>query len=202
MKITAIKAQVKRAARYSVFVDEAYSFSLSEDTLLDQRLVVGQELDASAIANLHQLSDDDKMYNRAINYLAIRVRSQWEMEQYLTRKESSQPLIESIVSKLTKLNLLNDATFAEAFVRDRQMVRPTSTRMLLVELRKRHIASDIISSVLSTLEVDDRKSIHEVIMKKRRQSKYVDTTKLMQYLARQGYQYGAIKAALQVEDDQ
>lgn len=41
-----------------------------------------------------------------------------------------------------------------------------------------------------------------MITRKRRQIKYQDNDKLMQYLARQGYGYGDIKTALQTDSDE
>ena len=49
MKITDIKAQVRRAGRYSIFVDGKYAFSLSDTALLEQKLKLGQELVGSSL---------------------------------------------------------------------------------------------------------------------------------------------------------
>jgi SOS response regulatory protein OraA/RecX len=45
----------------------------------------------------------------------------------------------------------------------------------------------------------DISALKSTIEKKRRQSKYSDDLKLMQYLARQGYNYDDIKTALQAD---
>lgn len=201
MKITSIKQQAKRADRYSVFVDEKYSFSLSESALLRSGLASGQELSKQQVDDYKQLSADDKMYNRALRYVAMRPRSTWELATYLQRKDASEAAIDSIIQKLTELNLLNDATFAASFVRDRQLLRPTSRRKLILELKKRHIAEEYIQAALQQDEVDEAGSLQQVIAKKRRQTKYQDDEKLMQYLARQGFGYGDIKSALAKDDD-
>jgi regulatory protein len=100
-----------------------------------------------------------------------------------------------------RLDLLNDRRFAEQFARDRRLLRSASTRKIKLELQKKHIANDIIEEVLAEDETDERSMLREIIAKKRRQAKYRDDQlKLMQYLARQGFNYGDIKAALQAED--
>ncbi len=200
MKITAIKAQVKRAGRYSIFVDDDYSFSLSDTALLDAKIVTGQEVSEKQVREYKQLSDDDKAYGRALQYLALRPRSEWEITTYLERKGADKPLIEKLLNKLSNLELVNDGKFAESFVRDRRLLRPTSKRKLILELRKRHIASDIISDVVGNESEDEQMGLQSIIEKKRRQSKYQDDTKLMQYLAGQGFGYSDIKNALKVED--
>lgn len=200
MKITAIKAQVKRAGRYSIFVDETYSFSLSDTALLDCKLVTGQELDEQQLREYKQLSDDDKVYGRVLGYIALRPRSEWEIRFYLERKKAPTPLIHVILNKLSINGLIDDHKFAEAFVRDRRLLRPTSRRKMILELKKKRISEDIIKAVVGSDELDEQSALAEQIVRKRRQSKYQDDAKLMQYLAGQGFGYGDIKAALKRED--
>ena len=45
MKITTIKQQVKNPERASIFVDGKYSFSLSLNELVAEKLKIGQEID-------------------------------------------------------------------------------------------------------------------------------------------------------------
>jgi regulatory protein len=200
VKITAIKQQVKRPDRYSIYVDGKYSFSLSEVAFLRCDLASGRELDAKQIDDFKQLSADDKLYNRALRYVAMRQRSVWEVQDYLRRKDGSPELIEEIIGRLQDLGLLDDARYAESFMRDRQLLRPTSRRKLALELKKKHVPEEHVSAAFAVLEVDETQSIQEVIIKKRRQSRYQDDQRLMQYLARQGFGYGDIKAALSQTD--
>ncbi len=196
MNVTAIKQQVKRAGRYSIFVDGKYSFSLSADALLDSKVVIGLEVDEKAIREFKQLSDDDKLYNNVLGYLAIRPRSHWEIESYLLRKKASPPLSVSILNKLSNNDLINDQKFAQAFVNDRRLLKPTSRRKLNLELRQKRVSTEVIDLVLAGDEVPDSDVLRELITRKRRQTKYQDDLKLMQYLARQGFNYGDIKDAL------
>ena len=53
-KITAIKQQVKNPQRYSIFVDEKYSFSLSELALINSELKIGQEVQVKVVEIDHQ----------------------------------------------------------------------------------------------------------------------------------------------------
>jgi regulatory protein len=197
MKITKIVQQQKQQSRYSVFVEGKYSFSLSEQALLDSKLVSGQELAPEQIIEYKKLSDDDKLYNRVLRWLALRSRSVWETEFYLKRKDADEQQIEQIIEKLTRLGLLDDRKFAEAFVHDRRLLRSNSSRKIRLELQKKRVPRDIIDQVLAEDETDTGAMLKDVIVRKRQQSKYRDDElKLMQYLARQGWGYGDIKQAL------
>jgi regulatory protein len=201
VKITSIKQQLKHAGRYSIFVDGKYAFSLSETALLESKLVNGQELTAQQVRDLKKLSADDKVYAMALRYAAMRPRSVWEMEFYLRRKQASPALSKSILNKLSNIALLDDEKFARAFVNDRQLLRPTSRRKMVAELRQKHIANDIIEQVVGNESETEQTALRTIITRKRQQAKYQDNLKLMQYLARQGFNYNDIKTALQVEND-
>jgi len=200
MKITKITQQVKRSDRYSVYVDEAYSFSLSEAALLESGIASGQELTKEQIEEYKKLSADDKLYNNALRYVAMRRRSRWEMQFYLERKGASPPLVEIILNKLSHIHLLDDEALAQSFVADRQLLRPTSRRKIMLELKKKRVPEEIISRVLGETFAGDGAALREVIERKRRQTKYQDDQKLMQYLARQGFNYDDIKTALHQPD--
>lgn len=197
MKITAIRQQERRKGRYSIYVDGTYGFSLSEIALLESKLAIGQELTGDQIKSYKQLSAEDKMYGNALRYAAMRRRSQWELETYLRRKEASPALARQIVNKLSDLGFVDDEAFARAWVENRRLLRPTSRRKLQQELRAKHVANGIIEQVLRQDQASDQEGLRAVIARKRRQAKYQDDQKLMQYLARQGFGYEDIKAAIQ-----
>lgn len=197
MKITSIKHQLKRNARYSIYVDNKYEFSLSEPALLESRLASGDELSEKQIEAYKKLSGDDKLYNQALRYIAMRPRSQWEIEFYLRRKKASPSLVDNILNKLSNIGLIDDFKFAQAFVNDRRLLRPTSHRKLILELRKKHISDEIIENAVGNETDHETAALEALIERKRRQTKYQDDEKLMQYLARQGFSYGDIKAALE-----
>ena len=196
VKITDIKAQVKTPGRYSIFVDGKFSFGLSEGALLDAGVRVGQELSAPQLAELKQTAQNDKAYNRALGLLARRPRSEWEMRDYLKRKDYDQALIDATVTRLRDGGWLDDADFAKRWVENRRLLKSTSRRRLQQELKAKRVSDDIISMVLAEDDTDEKQVLQELILRKRKQSRYQEPDKLMAYLLRQGYNYGDIKDAL------
>lgn len=194
MKITSIKQQVKRTDRYSVYVDGKYSFSLGESELLSQGLASGQELDVQRLQELKEASGNDKAYGNALRYVAMRPRSEWELRMYLKRKSVDEPVADTIVERLRRVGLLDDQAFASAWVANRRLLKSVSKRRLALELKQKHVPEAIIDQVLHEDETDERDALRELVAKKR--GKYADQTKLMQYLARQGFGYDDIKTVL------
>lgn len=195
MKITKIVQQQNNQGRYSVFIDGQYSFPLSEAALLNSKITAGQVINQKQFRELKLLSSGDKFYSQATRYVSIRPRTTWELTQYLQRKQAPPHLIKEILNKLSDIGLVDDAHYVKAYIHDRQLFRPTSRRKIIFELRKKHIEDDIIKKSLSD-EKTDLTALEYLISRKREQTRYQDDLKLMQYLARQGFNYGDIKEAL------
>ena len=203
MKITSIKQQVAKKDRYSIYVDDSYSFSLSEGALLESKIYNGQELNIEQIGEFKKLSADDKIYASALRFAAMRAKTRWEVEFYLQRKDASPALSECILNMLSNLKIIDDFEYAKTFIRDRNLLRPSSKRKIQMDLRKKRIDSKTIDRAMDEeANKDDSSALQAMIAKKRRQSKYQDDTKLMQYLARQGFGYDDIKTAIRNEAEQ
>lgn len=200
MKITAIKQQVKRQDRYSVYVDGKYLFSFSENELIASGLRINQELSESELAALKDRAVQDKAYDRALNLISHRPRSEWELRDYLKRKDYDEDVSKAVVDRLRDRGFVNDADFARRWVETRRLLKSTSRRRLSQELRQKHIASDIVDQVLAADETNEPDILRDLIERKRKQLKYQDNLKLMQYLSRQGFNYDDIKSAIEERD--
>jgi regulatory protein len=196
MKITAIKPQTKRTDRLSIFVDGVYSFSLSQSELLRQSLHPNQEINNARLHELKKLSQTDKTYLDALRYVSMRQRSEWEIKSYLGRKKTDPKTIDEILNKLSIIGLVNDSTFANSWIDNRQLLKPRSTRQLKQELRKKNIDKEVIDSALAGKQIDETANIVRIIENKRKQPRYRDDQKLIAYLARQGFYYEDIKSAM------
>lgn len=194
MKITAIKQQVRRGDRYSIYVEGVYSFSLSESALLSEGLASGQEVDAARLAALKEASGIDKAYGSALRYLAIRPRSEWEVKTYLGRKGIDEAATIAILGKLKTLGLIDDFAFGKSWLASRRLLKNTSKRRLRLELKQKQLNAAVIDSVLASDETSDLDTLRQLVQKK--QARYPDKTKFMQYLARQGFGYDEIKTVL------
>lgn len=200
-KITDIKQQVKRADRYSIFVDDKYVFSLSESELLSIGIRIGQEYNQQELEDLKRKAVLDKAYDRAVNLIMRRPRSEWELRTYLKHKEYEESVIDQILNRLTINKLVDDEDFARRWVDNRRLLKPVSKRRLQQELRAKRVADEIIQATLSEDETDEQSVLKELITRKRQQSRYQDDTKLMQYLIRQGFSYSDVKELLKQEPE-
>lgn len=221
MKVTRIAQQAKRKDRYSVYLDEKYSFSLSDYQLVGSGITVGKEFSKSELEAFLDKSNFGKAYERALNYVMIRPRSETEIKDYLTRtflypkpkvftdksgerrikkqgvdKEKTSAMIQQVLERLGEKGYINDEAFARAWVNSRQLTKKPSKRKLEQELRAKGVASEIIATVLQNQNETEAENLQALISKKRKLTKYQDDVKLTQYLLRQGFNYQDITAAL------
>lgn len=198
MKVTAITQQIKNLSRFSVFLDNEYSFSLSQEDLLEAGLRIGDHLDAQQVARFKKMSEDGKLYDRLLGLLAARPRSRGELENYLDRKKTDNHTKNELLGKLEAVNLINDEDFARRWVENRRLLKPISRRKLRQELLQKRIDVRTIDKVIHEDEADELTVLRELVHKKRGLSKFKhDQQKLMQYLARQGFDYSDIKQVLE-----
>lgn len=202
MKITDIKQQVKLKDRYSIFIDGKYSFSLSEGELLAQSLKVGKELTQTELSTAKKDAAIDKAVYRVLNLISRRARSRWEVEDYLKRKNYKPEEISKITRNLEEKGYINDLDFAKRWIENRRLLKSISKRKLCMELKQKRVDDETIQSVLEDDQTDEQQVLKELIEKKRGQTRYQDDQKLTSYLARQGFNYGDIKDALNDKERQ
>ncbi len=202
-QITNLVQQKRHPDRYSVYLDGAFAFGLSSLDVSNAGLRMGHVVSTTEVDEWVRLSEEGSWYNKAIGLISYRRRSRHELQEYFRRKDVDDELSSKVIERLETIGLIDDRGFAAAWIADRQLLRPRSTRMLQVELMKKGISRDDIKEALATIEPDSEiTQLMQLIETKRRQSRFHDSQKLMGFLARQGYGYDAIKKALARLDDQ
>lgn len=199
MKITQIKQQIKDTNRVSIFLEGKYSFSLTLDQLLNEKLKKGDELDTQRIDELKTLSDEGKLRARALEWLMGRPHSTREFRDYMYRKKASSEHVESLVEEFNGKKYLSDEAFARWFAENR-MRKNKSTRAIRSELSSKGISPVTIQNIVSELETGDKEALILLINKLRNRPRYGDEQKLKMYLVSKGFSYSDIRDALDKKD--
>ena len=215
MKITAITAQQKDKNRVNIMVDGHYRFSLDIYQYADLGIRIGKEYTDEELTELETESQFGKMYARALEYCLMRPHSAREMRDYLYRKTREQKvrnrktgdiitkpgvstsITERVFVRLVDKGYIDDEKFAHYWVENRNMTKGSSARKLQSELQSKGVERSIIERLLDASSRTDSSELQKIITKK--QARYPDKQKFMQYLARQGFGYDDIKPAL--DDD-
>lgn len=86
--------------------------------------------------------------------LTERSHSRRELEQALAKRHTDSDVATAVLDRLTEVGLVDDRTFAEAWVTSRQERKHLSGRALRDELVRKGVDRDIIDDVLRAVDAD------------------------------------------------
>ncbi len=127
--------------------------------------------------------------------LAARPRSAEELRQALKRKGFDDETIETLLGKLDQAGLINDAEFAELWVRSRHANMGLARNALVAELKRKGIDGDIARQAAGEVDREaEEQRARELVRKRLRTLGNVDEQtairRLLGLLARKGYPQG------------
>ena len=103
-----------------------------------------------------KLFTDDELYTAAVNALARRAHSVYEMRLYLERRAADKEAVPRVMSRLKERNLLDDARYARQFVRVRSEIRRQGRFRIERDLRARGVPDKHIEAALDERAARDR----------------------------------------------
>lgn len=127
--------------------------------------------------------------------LTARARTRVELKDALLRKGISEQTAELVLAKFDRAGLIDDAAFAEVWVRSRHTYQGLARRALAMELRRKGVADEVAAEAVATVddEAEEDRARDLVRKKLRTMAALDDTTKirrLVAALARKGYAEG------------
>ena len=212
-KITRIQVQQKRKDRYNIFInsstgDEKFAFSVDEAVLVEDRLHKGMELSETMIEELTRKDITHKAYNLAIRYLSYRMRTEREMEKYLTEKEIDPEHIAQVMERLIKEKLLDDSLFSEMFLRTRISISNKGPRIIQKELVEKGVPVSIAENTIQQYPFNEQikkvKLFAEKKLQRGNKSFRIQMQQLKAQLMQKGFTQDAIQeglADLEVQKD-
>jgi regulatory protein len=201
-KITALKVQQRNKDRVNVYLDGEYAFGLSR--IVAAWLRIGQELEPEKAGQLQTADAQENALQKALHFLSFRPRSEQEVRDNLIKHEFSEGVIEEIIARLRRGNLVDDQAFAKMWVENRSEFRPRGGRLLRAELRQKGIPDPVIASTLAPL--DENRLALKAARKNARRYRHLDQEafqkKMFGFLARRGFPYEAISEVVPIVWDE
>ncbi len=134
---------------------------------------------------------------RCLTLLASQPRTRAELERSLSRAGAPEDIVASVLDRLTKVGLVDDTAYAQAYVRTGVGVRRRGTRSLRAELRGRGVAPDVIDLAAAEVGEDDERATALALARRRaaglaRLAPEVRRRRLMGLLLRRGFSSAVI----------
>ena len=143
-----------------------------------------------------------------LRLLADRARTRQELAQALARKGVPDEAVATVLDRFDEVGLIDDAAFAEQWVRSRHAHRGLGRRAIAEELRRKGVADDVAGAALAAVDTGAEASRARELVDRKLRSLRIDTPeqrtaaarRLVGMLARRGYgagtAYGVVRDAL------
>jgi regulatory protein len=158
-----------------------------------------------------ELSREEQARALCLRLLTARARTRAELEGQLAKRGYPDDVSSRVLDRLTDVGLIDDADFAEQWVRSRRVNAGKGKRALAAELRTKGVDNEVITAVLADIDAGaERERAEQLVNDKLRRERNTDdeaklTRRLVGMLARRGYSqtmaFDVVKVALANEHE-
>ena len=144
-----------------------------------------------------------KTYQSAMNMLARREHSVFELTRKLQQKDYPSDLVKQVIERLVADNLLSDERFAEAYVRMRS-ARGFGLQRIRLEMKERCVDSELVREAIEQSDVDWfalARDVRERKFGEQYPQELALRAKQMKFLQYRGFSHAQINAAVTGLDD-
>lgn len=189
MKITKIK---KDGMGYKIVLNNGEEIITSDDVILENKLLFDKTVDKNLIEKIKNDTEYYKIYNRVLNWINVRIRSEKEVNTYLKKYNVSADYREKIIYNLKRIGFIDDYKYARAYTNDKMHLSLDGPYKISRDLEEEGIDSYIITEMIESYPkelIDEHidKLIDKRLKANKRYSGYVLRQKLSIYLRRLGY---------------
>lgn len=203
-KITDIKPQVKAPTRCNIYLDNVFYCGLELETVMKNRLKIGQEVEPSFLDEIQSESELIRATEKALALISKSQKTQKQVKDYLLKKGYTESTAERVIQKLLDYKYLSDGDYASQYARSQSKTK--GKKLIGLELRKRGVSQEDISQAVEDLG-DQTEVAVKVAQKylKNKQKDKANTFKCYKYLLSKGFDYDVAKTAVErvgsIEDD-
>jgi regulatory protein len=141
-----------------------------------------------------EVSREEQARALCLRLLTARARTRAELEGQLAKRGYPDDVSGRVLDRLTEVGLVDDADFAEQWVRSRRVNAGKGKRALAAELRTKGVDDEVISATLAGIDAGaERQRAEQLVRDKLRREKLGDdddvkvARRLVGMLARRGY---------------
>ena len=146
------KYEKKGNNNYLVYLNDGRKIKINEDIILKHKLLYKKKIDEFLLDEIIKDNNDYDIYNKCVKYIGVRLRSKYEIIEFMRRKGIREELLNETIDRLVKNKLIDDEAFAKAFINDKYKFTTMGPYRIIQELEKQHINDDIIYKYISLID--------------------------------------------------
>lgn len=198
MKIVRYKKMSK--GRYKLTLDNT-ELILYEDVILKNNLLRTSNINLELLEKVMNENVYYEIYNMALTYIEIKMRTSKEIKDYLNKKNFNTKLIDEVLDRLNKEGYLNEEKYIDAFVNDKVNLTNWGPYKIKKSLLDLELDETLINNKLNTISENIwNGKIEKIINKKlnslKNKSNYMIKNKLKIDLYNLGYNNNLIEENL------
>lgn len=201
MQITDITPQKHNKYRVSVYVDNAYAFSLDEVDLVQLGLKIGRQISEQEIAQCNIESNFSKAKEKAMDALSRRAMSTKQLRDKLLEKGFDSSIADMTIQEFTELGYLDDAAFAAMFAEQAMDGKGWGKRKIKYELLQKGVDGALINEVMEQFDDTPHERMVELLQMKYAGLDLSDRKqqeRATRFLASKGYDFSDISTAFAI----
>jgi regulatory protein len=187
-----------------VDVDGRSAATVSAQVLAELGVRIGSRVDEGVANSLREESSRLAVFDKAVELLAVRARSECDLRLRLRRAGAMADAIDRALERLRALGLVDDDAYARQLAHARVVGGGVSKRRIGQELQRRGVSRDVadeaIGATLEDVELDEFEAAKGVAEKRLRSMRSLDPEtrrrRIYGFLARRGYDHDVISRAL------
>ena len=193
MEIEKIK---KSGLKYKITLDNGEVITTFDEVILENNLLYDKHIDSELLNKINNDTVYYESYNKAIRMICRRLRSEFEIREYLKRSKVIYEDIDKIVDTLKRIGLINDENFAKAYTNDKVNLSLDGPYKIAKNLKQHKINDEVIREMINSIDEDVIENhLAKIISKKQKTNKdseYIFKRKMLNYLSDMGYDISMI----------
>ena len=192
IKVKEVKTKSKKYIVVFEVENEDKEFTLSEELLVEYRLVNGKELDTKTYQKFLKDYAQDIIYQKVLHYALYKQRCTKEIVDYLKRIKVEESEYAYFLRKLYTSRILDDGSYARNFIEESFEYKKQGKKKIIFALNQKHIKPEIympfIENISEKAEIENvQYLINKKISSLKPQSERNAIQKLKQSLLNLGY---------------
>lgn len=184
--------------KYRVYFDNDIKIDLNDNIILKYELLLKKEIDSKTFDKLVLDNNKEDIYNKAVNYISIKIRSKDEIYNYLNKKGYEKEDINNVIDRLKKNNLINDDLYIKSYIHDRFYLSSDGLNKIkryLIDLRLDESIIDKYISEINREDIIDK--LNKLVDKKIKSNKTYNGNILRMRLVNYFYELGYDKSDIE-----
>ena len=187
--------------KYRVYFDNDLKIDLNDNIILKYELLLKKEIDQKTFDKMILDNNKEDIYNKAVNYISIKIRSKEEIYDYLNKKGYEKEDIVNTIDRLKKNNLLNDDLYIKSYIHDKFYLSSDGLNKIKKYLLDLKLDENIIDNYLDEIDREEiidklNKLVDKKIKSTKSYSGNILRLRLINYFYELGYDKNDIEEVL------